>query len=153
MRLALFGCLLLGGCGNANLKGHYWNLSLDGSEDDCTGAAANYKEKLEYRVMIEGNEVALAVEQDEFATGNVNGCSISYESVIWEEVRGDFEIRWKIYGSAVINVGGGQSCQPLNGTDWDGTEVFEVISSDDPEISPGCEYSMSLSGKYIEEVK
>ena len=28
----------------------------------------------------------------------------------------------------------------------------EVISSTDPDISPGCEYVMALSGRYIEEV-
>jgi len=152
MRFAMMGWLIVG-CGNADLRGHYWNLSLQGEENDCTGDAAKYSEKLEYRVLFEGNDITLAVGPDEFADGNVTGCSISYDSVIWEDVRGDYELRWQIHGSAVVNVGGGGSCQPLNGTDWDGIERFEVISSEDPDISPGCEYSMTLSGKYLEEVK
>lgn len=152
MRVALLA-LVLAGCTNADLKGHYWNISIAGDEDDCTGGNAQYSEKLEYRVVFDGNDITMAVAEDEFATGNTNGCSISYESVIWEDVRGDYGLRWQIHGSATVNVGGGQSCKPGNGTDWDGVETFEVVSSEDPAISPGCEYSLKLSGKYVEEVK
>ena len=113
MRVALLGCVLVG-CGNADLKGHYWNLTLQGDEDACTGDAANYSEKLEYRVLYEGNDVTLAVGEDEFAEGTANGCSIAYESVIWEDIRGDFAIRWQITGSAVVNVGGGGSSPFFN---------------------------------------
>ncbi len=152
MRFALIAMVLVG-CKNADLKGHYWNISIQGDEDDCTGGSAKYGDKLDYRVVFDGNDITLAVAKDEFATGGVNGCSISYDSVIWEDERAGFGLRWQIHGSATVNVGGGKSCQPGNGTDWDGVETFEVISSEDPDISPGCEYSLNLSGKYVEEVK
>jgi len=152
MRVPLLALVLVG-CTNADLKGHYWNIAIQGDADECTGGNAQYNDKLEYRVVFDGNDITMAVATDEFATGSTNGCSIVYESVIWEDTREGFDIRWQIQGSATVNVGGGKSCQPGNGTDWDGTETFEVVSSEDPDISPGCQYTLKLSGKYVEEVK
>ncbi len=148
--------LVLGasGCTDPNLVGHYWNLTLTGVDDGCTGQPANYTEKLEYRVKIDGQDIEVAVGPDVFATGAINGCFISYESVVWgEEIGPDkTEVRWRLTGSATINTGTG-SCRPGNGTDWDGVELFEVVNSEDPSISPGCVYEIALSGKYQGETK
>ena len=140
------------GCQGEDTSGHHWNMTLNGSENNCTGAPANYGEKLEYRVKIDGQDAVLAVGPDEFATGTLNGCNLVYETVVWGEMIGDFEVRWRLSGSATINTGGG-SCTPDNGTDWDGTEWFEVVNSEDPAISPGCEYEIKTSGKYTGETK
>lgn len=156
MRQVLTGCALalaalgaLSGCGSEDLSGQYFNLTLTGRDNGCTDDPVNYTEKLEYRVKIDGQDVEVAVGPDVFAVGVVNGCSIQYESVVWGETIDDFEIRWKLLGSATINPGGG--CTTQNGSDWDGIERFEVVSSENPEISPGCEYEVALAGKYTGE--
>jgi len=144
--------MVLIGCSSDDLSGHYWNINVSGIADACTGAPADHTEKLEYRVKIDGQDVELAVGPDVFASGTMNGCDMFYDSVVWAEQRGDAEIRWQIHGSATVNTGG-SSCNPANGTDWDGTETFEIISSEDPSFAPGCEYTLALSGKYVEEVR
>lgn len=156
MRQVLTGCawalVALGtfsGCSGEDLSGYTFNLTLTGRANECTAAPADYSEKLEYRVQIDGQDVEVAVGPDGFATGVSNGCSIQYETVVWGEQIDDFEIRWKLSGSATINPGGG--CNTQNGTDWDGVEVFEVVSSENPDISPGCEYEVALAGKYTGE--
>lgn len=151
--LPILGAIALGGCTNPDLVGHYWNVTIVGLSDGCTDSpAAQYSEKAEYRVKIDGQDIEVAVGPDVFATGSINGCNIQYESVIWGEEIDGVEVRWQLYGSATINLGEG-SCQPGNGTDWDGTEIFEVVNSESPEISPGCEYQVGLSGKYTGETK
>ena len=148
LTLALAGS----GCSGSDLKGHYWNVTVTGLQDDCTGAQATYSEKFEYRVKIDGQDVEVAVGPDVFATGTANGCFVAYESVVWSESVAEANVRWILSGSATISMGDG-SCRPANGTDWDGTEIFEVVNSETPEMSPGCEYSMQVSGKYQGETK
>lgn len=143
--LAAFGS----GCGDAALKGDYFLLNFTGVEDGCTGAAPTASERLEYRVIVDAEEVDVAVGPDVFASGTANGCELSYSSVIWTEDREGYEIRWQIKGTATYNPGG---CNPANGTDWDGVEVFEMIASDDPELSPGCEYTMLVEGTFLESL-
>lgn len=146
--------LVLGGagCNPEDDSGHHWNLTLTGVDDACRGQPANYTEKLEYRVKLEGQDAVLAIGPDEFATGTINGCNLVYESVVWGEEFDDYEIKWRLTGSATINFGDG-SCNPGNGTDWDGTEWFEVVNSEDPAIAPGCQYEIKTAGKYTGETK
>jgi hypothetical protein len=148
--LALAG-LVLGGCTSEELRGHYWNITLNGVDDQCTGAGVNYTEKLEYRMRIDGQEVTLAVGENEFAWGTINGCFAEYQSLVWTEDRNGYDVSWQIQGSATVNTKG-ETCK-VDGKDWDGGEVFEVVNSGDPEISPGCIYTVAVSGTYIEEVK
>lgn len=144
---------LCAGCGGGDLSGHYWNITITGIDNGCTDTpAAQHTEKAEYRVKIDGQDVEVAVGPDVFAVGTINGCFIDYESVIWGEEIDGVEVRWQLFGSATISLGEG-SCNPANGSDWDGTEIFEVVNSESPDISPGCEYLEALSGKYTGETK
>ena len=145
------GAVGLSGCSDEDLRGHYWNVSLSGVDDQCTEGAADYTEKLEYRMRISGQEVVLAVGSNEFAWGTINGCFAEYESVVWTEERNGYDVSWKIIGSATVNTQGA-TCK-VDGKDWSGGEVFEVINSDDPTISPGCNYTVAVTGTYIEEIK
>lgn len=142
----------LAACSGEDTSGHTWALTLTGLEDGCTGTPMNYTEKIDYRLQITGQDVTLAVGPDEFATGTVNGCVIAYDTVVWGETVDDHEVRWQIHGGATITFGDA-SCSPSNGTDWDGQERFEVVSSDNEAISPGCEVVVAVSGKYTGLVK
>ncbi len=150
---ALSALCVLSACSKDEVVGHYWDVTASGVGDTCTGSPANYKESFEYRVVIDGQEADLAVGPNIFASGSMNGLMFVYDSVIWTEDRGDFEISWQIHGLAAINQGGSGAGKLENGTDWDGEEIFEVISSSDPAVSPGCTYTLALAGKYLREVK
>lgn len=145
--VGLFLAGLTAGCGDSALEGHYFQLNFTGVENGCTAAAPNTTERLEYRVIVEAEDLEIAVGPDVFASGVALGCDLSYNSVIWTEDRNGYEIRWQINGTATYNPGG---CNPANGQDWDGIEVFEVIASDDPELAPGCQYTMLVEGTFLE---
>lgn len=140
------------GCSSVEHEGHYWSITAKGVEDRCTGGPATAKESFEYRVRYTGTSIEVAVGSDVFATGTANGCQLAYESLVWTEERNGYEVSWRIVGHAVAQQEG-TSCNIANGKDWEGTELFEVVRSDDPELAPGCAYEMALEGTYLEEVK
>ena len=37
-------------------------------------------------------------------------------------------------------------------SDWIGTEVFTVVSSEDPSVSPGCTYTVDVTGTFDREI-
>ena len=87
---------------------------------------------------------------DTFATGTIDGCIVTYDSVVWTELRDAGNIQWTLTGEATAQRGDG-ACGLAN--DWIGTETFTVLSSEDPAVSPGCEYTLNVSGTYIGEVE
>jgi hypothetical protein len=156
---ALKGGLLLavgalGGCGG-DLPGFYWDLTQATQEDLChdTPAPLLDKEGFEYRVLYDVQDITVAIGEDEFATGTAQGCLIQYSTVIWPEDRNDFQIAWQMDGAAAVSRGGGDGCTISDGVDWDGTEVFTIVTSEDPSLAPGCTYTVHLTGTYTKEVQ
>lgn len=145
--------LSLAACTRDDLRGDYFDVTFTATDDSCTGAAPSHSETVEYRVILEGQGVEIAVGPDVFATGAADGCDIAYTSVVWTEDRDGFRISWQISGEAVINVGGGQSCPLEDDVDWLGEERFEIITSEDPALSPGCTYESEAVGVFLETVK
>lgn len=145
--------LLVACAAEDELPGDYFEIKAIGEENDCTDGAANLDEKFEYRVVLDGNTAELAIGPDVFATGRLEGCLLSYESVVWEEKRDGGEISWQIIGSATVNID--DSCPPpVEGEDWVGFEDFEIVSADDSVgLSPGCTYRTALKGRYVKGVK
>ena len=141
---------LLAGCGAAELDGQYFDVTANGVENLCTGGGAGYSESFEYRIIIAGNDLQVAIADDIFATGTVEGCSLSYTSLVWSDYRDDKEIEWQIVGSARANLGGGAGC--VEGGDWEGTEQFIIITSAHEEVQPGCTYDLAMTGKFLREV-
>ena len=92
----------------------------------------------------------LSIEEDLWAQGTADGCLVTYQSIVWEDVIDEYTVRWQIQGSARVNVGGGQGC--VEGKDWEGTESFLVLASDHPDIAAGCTYDITTSGTWIEEL-
>lgn len=139
--------VILIGCGGKDLPGHYWNVTVDGSDNQCTGNAADYHNEYEYRLVIDSNDVQVAIGEDVFATGTIEGCTVSYASLAWSDYRDDLEIQWEILGVARINVGGGAGC--VTGSDWEGTETFLITESAHPDVQPGCTYTLTATGTYV----
>jgi hypothetical protein len=146
------GVALAIGCGQGDLPGNYFDVALTGSENLCTGGGADYAEKLTYRVEWAGNDVTLAVDDDVWATGISEGCRVDYTSVAWASYRDNYEIQWQINGTARVDAEGGTGCVEDGASDWSGTETFIVTSSEHPDVSAGCTYTLAVDGKFVEKV-
>ncbi len=146
--------LFVGCSGNGELPGEYFEIKATAGEDDCGAAEGNWKDKFDYRMVVDGNTVELAVGPDVFATGRMEGCLVVYETVIWEEQRNGGEIAWQILGTATVSFDPG-ACPPLvENEDWVGSEEFLIVSADDGTgLTPGCGFSTSLVGKHLKGVK
>ncbi|MEZ4235715.1 MAG: hypothetical protein R3F59_06040 [Myxococcota bacterium] len=150
-RLLLPLLAIAAGCGGQELPGQYYDVSVDGQDNQCTGNAPNYHEEYEFRLVIDGNDIQLAVGPDIFATGTIGACDISYSSLAWSSYRDGNEIQWEILGQAKINVGAGGGC--VNGKDWEGLETYLVTNSAHPDVSSGCTYDVAVTGTWTHEVQ
>lgn len=150
VRAALLACVVLVGCSAEDLPGDYWTVTVTGSENLCTGNGIGYSEQFDYRLEIDGNDVAVAIGEDVWATGVLDGCNLSYTSLAWSSYRNDLEIAWQIVGASKINVGG-QGC--VDEQDWEGTETFVITESAHPDVPPGCTYTLDVVGQYQRKVE
>lgn len=144
--------LLLGGCAEEEvLSGHIWEITAKGVEvtdaTACVEGQLDVTDSFEYRVNYDGNDFDIAIGSDSFASGSVSGCYFSYKSIQWTEDRNGYRITWRILGEGQVRHGG-RNCNQDSDWDWDVLERFEVIKSEDPTISPGCQYHMKLEGMY-----
>ncbi len=147
---SLSGCLLAACQGP--LPGAYWDVEQSLDEDLCNATPIPTSGSFEYRVVYDAQDITLAIEEDEFATGTVSGCFLDYQTVVWPEERDGFNIAWQMEGSATASKGGDDGCTVEGGVDWSGTETFTIITSEDPDLSPGCTYTVALQGTFKEEV-
>ncbi len=139
---------LLVGCGEEELPGNLFEMRLSGKENLCTDEGEDYEEVLTYRLVIEGRRIRLAVGEDEWAEGSIDGCRIQYQSIVWGSLHDGFEVRWRINGEAEIDQTGGASCIDDDSLDWVGTETFTVVTSADESVDPGCTYSLRTQGRF-----
>lgn len=141
--------LVLCACGGSDLDAFEWDLQLSGTGDN------EYSEELTYRLSYveDSNQVNLAIGEDNFASGQISGCQITYQSVVWGEDRDGFELRWKIDGTGIVQGStGGCETSLEEGLDWSTTEVFTIISSTDDRIPTGATYTIDVQGVYAGEV-
>tara|TARA_B100001989_G_C24385421_1_gene386521 strand:- start:62 stop:547 length:486 start_codon:yes stop_codon:yes gene_type:complete len=141
--------LLLTACGGDEASGFAFDMVLAG-----TGDNEEYSENLEYLLTFveDSAQVNLAIGTENFASGQISGCQITYSSVVWGDERDGFEVRWRIDGKATYQLQSGCETQLPDGVDWDGEEVFVIVQSDHPEIPPGSTYTLLTSGNYKGEV-
>ena len=151
--LALWALALLAasaaGCGKGELPGQYFKVTLDGAENLCTGDGTGYHEEYEYRLIVDGTDLSVAIDEDVWALGTVDGCNLSYTSLSWSTYREDLEIQWEILGDAVVNLGGGGGC---GDRDWEGTERYLITESAHPSVEAGCTYTLNVVGAFLREV-
>lgn len=147
------------GCGEEELPGQYWDIVVQATDNECTANGIGYNEQFEYRVEIDGNDATIAVhgtEDDEdaddvFAFGTLDGCTLSYTSIVYTSYPDQYEVKWQIVGDAQVNVGGAGGCVE-GGPDWAGTEQINFTASAHPAIQPGCLYKMDVTGDWLREV-
>ncbi len=147
-------CALLAGCGDGELPGHYFDVRLEGTENGCTGDdPGGYGEEFEYRLALDVNDATLSIGEDVFATGTLEGCQLTYTSLVWTSYRNNSAVTWQISGTARIDLGGGEGCVTGTG-DWDGTETFVVLeSAEGSGVAAGCTYDLRVAGTWSREVE
>ena len=142
------------GCAEEPAEGFVWDIDLVATIDGCNNPPIGYQESLDYRLVFDSADVSLSIGEDEFATGTISGCQINYQTVVWgqeREVDGQtYEVKWQLVGEALWRQGG-DTCNLPTGTDWIGTEVTTIVSSTDPNLEIGCEYTMETNGSYTGE--
>ena len=79
----VLGSVILSGCGGSELPGNLFNLQLSGADNQCTGDGTGQQERHEYRVVREGVDIEIAIGEDIWANGTINGCQIEYTSITW----------------------------------------------------------------------
>lgn len=150
LRLAL-PLIVAVGCAGEDLPGSYFDVERVGAQNGCTGGGANFREQLPYRMDLRGNEVTLAVGPDVWATGIADGCEVSYRSIVWTSQREGFAIDWQVQGEALVDPDGGTICDAQ--LDWVGTETYLITNSEHPDVRPGCQYVVEVSGKHTQTVE
>jgi hypothetical protein len=153
---SLFALLPLFGCGTKVVPGFVWDVSLVSVEDDSChepDVAFTGDLTMEYTVQFDGPRATLFVAGTDgetgqaFATGGISGCEINYQSVVWGEDHNGYQVRWQLSGSSLFRQSGDGCGLPAN-IDWQGTETFKIITSEDETLTPGCEYTMGLEGTF-----
>lgn len=153
---ALVGLLVgLAACEPDPEIGSAFEVTLTGADDGCAGGAAlSYSDQLEYVLYtVEAPAIRLAVdvsgEPVTFASGEINGCNVTYGSVVWDEIRDGALIRWRLEGEANWRTSGDFACNLEPGIDWEGTETITVVGSDHPDIGAGCSVELDVVGSYL----
>lgn len=144
-----FGAVaLLGGCGH-DVSGFTWAIDVVDAHDTCHTPPLGYPGPLhmDYTMVFEQAQAALYFEDAVFANGTIAGCAVHYESVVWADDHGGKPLRWQIVGDATYEPGG-DDCGLDADLDWQGTEEFDIIASEDPDIATGCSYTLDLEGSY-----
>lgn len=149
-RTFLLGALMLSSCKNDDPPRYVWDIELHDATDTCNDPPVLYdgRSTFRYEIAFDQSDVTVYIDDQPFATGNISGCDILYESTIWGEERDGYAIRWQLSGEAVYRQGG-TACELSNGTDWDGLETFTLVSSDHPDIPAGCTYSLQTTGSFV----
>ena len=112
---------------------------------DCVTEGAVLDEQYTYELFFEGANVEVRVDGESFAAGVREGCDLIYESAVWLEERGSGDLRWRLNGEAIYE-GAAGGCDLADGSDWAGTEVIEIVESEDEGVAAGCTYEMVTEG-------
>ncbi len=148
--MALAIVLTTSACANGDLPGHIFDIAINSSTDECNDPAVNYKESFTYRVLLEGTAATIFIGEDPLATGVLSGCELVYQSTVFTDQREDVLVRWKLLGTATVQLGGG-GCDAGGG--WTGEEQIYITESTDPDVPRGCTYYTNLTGSYAGEVE
>jgi hypothetical protein len=122
----------------------------DNVVDSCHPDAqvAIVTENYRYAVFFDAERAEVYVGEELFAVGSIGGCRLQYQTVVvGEESDADGDVKWQLFGSAALDPGD-DACVEGDG-DWLGSEVFEIVSSENDTLSPGCTYEMETTGTFV----
>ena len=142
---------LLMACKEEVVPNGIWNVTITGtgSENPCVESTEGFKQSYEYALYNQSNFVEIDVDGEFFATGEIRGCTMTYESGVYLDEAQNGPFRWKINGIADVESAGGGCPDVPDEYDWFGTETLTVVSSENIDIEEGCSYSMDSTGVLI----
>ena len=124
-----------------------WTVTVTGVGNECTPDEPDYSATFEYQLFYSASDIAIAIDNEDFAIGSVIGCDISYQSGIWLEEADGGNFQWQISGEAQFEAAAG-GCDLPDGIDWLGTETLTVVASENESVQVGCDYEMDVSGVF-----
>lgn len=118
-------------------------------DKECSEPTENLSQTHEYALFFNGTYVEIEVDGEFFATGEIRGCTMTYESGMYlgEGSNGDF--RWQIFGRAEVGGAAGGCSDIPDQYDWFGIETLSVVSSENDDIDVGCTYTMETVGNVL----
>ena len=126
-----------------------YTVTVTATEDSChPESSEGYQETFDYAVFFDAARAEVYVGEELFAVGTVAGCTVNYQTVVLgEDTEQDGNVKWQLFGEAEFDRGD-DSC--VDGPeDWAGEEVFEIVSSVDETLEPGCTYTTETHGAYV----
>ena len=128
-----------------------YEVTVVATADECHEEDTyTFKETYTYQLALDGSTATVYIDEQQFAVGLISGCSLTYQTaIIGEETEQDGSIKWQLFGAADLDAGD-NACVP-DEYDWKGTEYFEVVTSEDDTLEPGCEYKMETTGKIVKD--
>ncbi len=127
----------------------FYDVTVTATADSChPDATEGYEETFSYAVFFDAARAEVYVGEELFAVGSVAGCTLSYQTVVFgEDTEADGNVKWQLFGQAEIDPGEGPC---VEGEDaWAGTETFEIVSSTDDTLEPGCTYETETRGTFV----
>jgi hypothetical protein len=126
------------------------DVDEDGLIDSCHPDApvAAFEDTYRYAVFFDAERAEIYVGEELFAVGSLGGCRLQYQTVVvGEESDADGDVKWQLFGSAALDPGD-DACVEGEG-DWTGSEVFEIVASEDDVLSVGCTYETQTTGVFV----
>jgi hypothetical protein len=134
-------------CGEPELPGHLFEVTVEARTDGCNEPDVSYAETFTYRLVLEDSRATVYIGESTLATGALTGCDLSYASTVWTDTRPEGTVRWSIIGEATVSLGDG--CDAGDG--WVGDETLRVNASTVDDIDQGCVMELDASGTYLGE--
>ena len=119
-------------------------------EEECSEPADVLPQTHEYALYFTGTYVEIEVDGEFFATGEIRGCTMTYESGIYLGDASDGDFRWQIFGRADVSGAAGGCPDIPDQYNWYGTETLSVVASETEILEEGCTYTMETSGTVVQ---
>jgi hypothetical protein len=126
-----------------------FEVTTTGIADSCHPEATEGSvETYTYALAFDASSATIYIGEDVFAVGSITGCDLQYQTVIiGSETQNDGFVHWQLFGQASLDAGTNACVE--GDDDWKGTETFEIQSSDDDTLEPGCTYDMKTTGRFV----
>jgi hypothetical protein len=121
-----------------------------GTSDEChPDATEGYEDNFTYAVAFDGSKATIYIGEDVFAIGTITGCDLTYSTVvIGSETENDGPVKWQLTGTASVDPSEGDAC--VEGErDWEGSEYFEIVASEEETLEVGCQYGLNTFGGLV----
>lgn len=126
-----------------------YSITVTAEKDEChPDATEGYEETFQYFIALDGSSASIYIDEQLFASGIVSGCAITYQTpIIGEDTEKDGNVKWQLFGEA--NFDDGSDACVTGKNDWEGTEYFEIVSTENDTLEPGCEYQTTTAGTVL----